>query len=43
MDRQGAVVPDARTRMMYDADHVLSMAKSYRAKGLMPMHRLADQ
>ena len=42
---QGAVVLDARTRMMYDADHVFVNGESYRAKGADArlMHRLADQ
>ena len=36
---------DARTRMMYDSDHVFINGESYRAKGADAglMHRLADQ
>ena len=39
------VTLDARTRMMYDADHVFINGESYRAKGAdaLLMHRLADQ
>ena len=39
------VTLDARTRMMYDADHVFINGESYRAKGADAhlMHRLADQ
>ena len=42
---QSAIVLDARTRMMYDADHVFINGESYRAKGADArlMHRLADQ
>ena len=39
------VTLDARTRMIYDADHVFINGESYRAKGAdaLLMHRLADQ
>ena len=40
-----ALVLDARTRMMYDADHVFINGESHRARGADArlMHRLADQ
>ena len=42
---QGAVALDARTRMMYDADHVFINGESHRAKGADArlMHRLANE
>ena len=42
---QAAVALDARTRMMYDADHVFINGESHLAKGADArlMHRLADQ
>jgi len=42
---QAGVVLDARTRMMYDSDHVFINGESYRAKGAdaILMRRLADQ
>lgn len=42
---QGGVTLDARTRMMYDSEHVFINGESYRAKGADAalMHRLADQ
>ena len=42
---QASIHLDARTRMMYDSDHVFINGESYRAKGLDAslMQRLADQ
>ena len=42
---QSAVALDARTRMMYDNDHIFINGESYRAKGADAslMHRLANQ
>jgi 50S ribosomal protein L16 3-hydroxylase len=42
---QTSLYLDARTRMMYDSDHVFINGESYRAKGADAtlMHRLADQ
>ncbi|HAL39297.1 MAG TPA: cupin, partial [Polaromonas sp.] len=42
---QASLYLDARTRMMYDSDHVFINGESYRAKGADAtlMHRLADQ
>lgn len=42
---QFGIALDARTRMMYDSDHVFINGESYRAKGADAslMHRLADQ
>ena len=42
---QTGIALDARTRMMYDSDHVFINGESYRAKGADAslMHRLADQ
>jgi 50S ribosomal protein L16 3-hydroxylase len=42
---QTGIALDARTRMMYDSDHIFINGESYRAKGADAslMHRLADQ
>ncbi|ABM36506.1 JmjC domain-containing protein [Polaromonas naphthalenivorans] len=42
---QMAIALDARTRMMYDSDHIFINGESYRAKGADAslMHRLANQ
>ena len=45
LDRHSRVSLHARTRMMYDADHIFVNGESYRAKGADArlMRRLADQ